>query len=562
MEIKKYNRWNLRFVTVLAVVAGLFLFPVLGYSRAPELKLDPKGLNPVTLNGTTPEIVRSASKLVGLGTNCIGHISQEPVAVVEIPKGSSGDILITANNLYLLLVVSESGQFWCSNSGRVRPGNWPGGKARIFVGPRPRTGSSPKHYKFSLAVQDLSRPLNLGWKDVPNTVLDGVPDKHVILSDVIKSYRDDYGFKLHNCGGRTASMPSRMIEIRRPITDLSIMVTGSDKKTSAALVGPFSKDMRKFGSRCFRGKAKITAGRELKPGRYALIGAHKDGKKHASFSVIIAGAKEKHDPMFFAPVPKNLTLEQRVLTSFLPFWSKQEDMKINRFRHSVSAAQLVQELFLKAPKELFVFAKYDLDGGLLQLEGGLRKGVTPEFPKKGEPLLIYADNPRRIFAADGSTFTVRTREQVFDPRPTGGVTLPDEARNTEYNFSLEHTPSDSQSMLNQAVPPNRRDPAYKPFISYIRVIKAHDACVKRVWRPVAGRVAGLRNARRRTAADEQQLIRLEETYGRRERKVCKPARLNKARQAYYNAMVKVKKAPRDKALKDVSKRLEKLFGSK
>ena len=216
-----------------------------------------------------------------------------------------------------------------------------------------------------------------------------------------------------------------------------------------------------------------------------------------------------------------------------------------------------EALFANAPKGLFVFAKHDLDDTLLSLDGGVRDGVAGTFPKKGEPLLQYRYDRERVLAADGSTDGLKASD-LFAPSPEGPISLPCEARNTEYTFSLEHTPTDGRAML-QSDPPSRKDPAYKPFTTYRGVIKAYDACVLRVWKPVEKKVAALRNTRRRTAAEEQALLELEATYGRKEAKAGRLKQMQKARQAYYAAMVKVNNARRDKALQGASKRLRKLF---
>jgi hypothetical protein len=534
---------------------GLLSSTAQAVAAPPELAIDPTGRpNPVVLKSTTPEISRSAFKMGIL--DCKGDVSEEPAALVDIPKGSN-DISITLQGLDLLVVMTDTGLAWCANSApyrpsTIRPGNWPGGKARIFVGPYERLNSDPKQYEFTLVVSDVTRAIDLGWADAPKTVLDGKPAKPVAVSTTVETFRD-YGIPLHNCSGQTSAQPSHIFEIERPLGDVSLIVTTADEKTRAVLLGPLTTDMRNVECQCLgRGLTVIRGEQPLKPGRYALLGTHAEGKTGAAFTLVIADGKTKSDPFWFTDVPDGLPVDQRSITAFLPFWGAEND------DDGADFAPRVQALFTTAPKGLFVFAKQDLDDVVLSMDIALREGATPGFPKKGEPLLLYTHARNRVFAADGSTYGVRAAADLFAPSPEGPIALPAEPRNTEYAFSLEHTDQEGNVMM-QRKPPNRDDPAHKPFTAYLKVVKDYDGCMLKVWRPVEKKVAALRNTKHRTAAEEQTLRELEKEYNAKEEKSCKPNKLQTARKAYYAAMVSVDQQRRNKALQSVNKRLRQLF---
>lgn len=530
----------------IATLTG-FVFSALVHAQVSELKLDP-AFNPVVLTSTTPEITRSASRL-GV-SDCRGYVSEQPAAVVDIPRGSS-DIAITVNGLDLLVVLADNGTFWCANaaaqSAGVRPGHWPGGKARVFVGPLDQTSKDPKRYQYTLVAEDVARPLALGWGAADTTVLDGKLAEPIKVQVGAGALRD-YGFKLHGCGGSTATQPSHYFEVKRPFADASLFVATGDKDARAILVGPLTGD-RNLESRCLgRGVTQVSSQAPLKPGRYALLGGHAEGKQ-AALALVIADRDTRRDPLSFGGVAAGLPPEQRSINPYMPFWSAEQDGQLRAF------APLVQELLAVAPRELFVFARFDLDGSSLDLDDSVigERG----FPRKGEPVLLYGSDRPRALAADGSTYTLKGAD-LFAPEPVGPVFLPAEARNTSYEFSLKHTATDGRVMMG-GKKPDPKDPAFVPFMAYLKVIETYDGCMRGVWKPVEKQVAALRNTRLRTSSDELKLAKLEEQYRKKEEQTCKPDKLQVARAAFYEAMKVVNRTRRDRALQAVSTRLRQLF---
>ncbi len=539
------------------VLVSLVMFPGAVSGKTREYKINPKNvINPVSIEGTSQELNWDASKLGA--RRCHGYVSENPALLVDIPKGTS-DFRFTLIGLEHLLILAENGSYWCISARdsqglpSLAPQDWPGGKARIFVGLQ-FWKSNVTNREYKLVIENVSRPRNLGWSDVPVTTLDADSEKPLVLASTINAFRDDYGFRLHKCNTKTESLPSHIIHLNQPVGDLSLMFMATDNMTGAVLVGPLTDDLRNLESRCLnRGLNRLSD--RSKPGRYALFGTHLESKLGTSYSLVISHSKTKRDPLFFSHVAGTLTVTEKFIDFFMPFWTQAED------RSLVAFSPRAQEIFSKAPKGLFVFAMHDLDERVLQM-GELRKGVKPEFPKKGEPLLIYQFVTTRVLAADGSIYYPVNPRDIpanFSSNPPDSISIPKEARNIEYKFSSDHTPTDSTVMLNRT-PPDKGDPEHAPYMAYFRVVKEHDTCVKRVWKPVERTVAALRNTRMRTAAEERQLLSLEEKYGRMEERQCKPQKLDKARKDYFDAMVKVNKARRDKVLQEISERLQVLFG--
>jgi|GEM_PF-4588828 hypothetical protein len=129
------------------------------------------------------------------------------------------------------------------------------------------------------------------------------------------------------------------------------------------------------------------------------------------------------------------SLKERELSRHFPDWSRKAKRKRQRPRDRMrfsrvrpEEAKRRQEVFDKAPRELFVFPKQDLDGlqcGALSLPG--EKGL---YPLRGEPLLVVkvVSSVVRVLTSDGLTTTIRSPE-LLTLSPPAKIRMPPPNRN-------------------------------------------------------------------------------------------------------------------------------------
>jgi hypothetical protein len=250
-----------------------------------------------------------------------------------------------------------------------------------------------------------------------------------------------------------------------------------------------------------------------------------------------------------AKFPELVPLEQRVVTGHFPLLDDDDAHDSDPTR---------EWLFMTAPKQLFVFPKYDLDGKVAKLYATAKRGgysyssgkspwhpkaPAEAFPKANEPLLLLASG--QALAADGSIFNVEMKD-VTD-KPSGAVVIPASARNPHLTWDhAVHARGPEDDKVYQA---------------YEKAVKDYDACNDRVWKPAEKQIEAIR-ARPWWQQSEGQIQQIKDAASASVDRTCKPDALEKKKEDTWMELMKSRSARRDAALGRVKVRIEALFKGK
>jgi hypothetical protein len=160
------------------------------------------------------------------------------------------------------------------------------------------------------------------------------------------------------------------------------------------------------------------AGRELAPGTYVLEAQGYGGP--TPVDVLITDQDTPLDPMQpLGAIAATDPVSVRRLETVYPFL------------HEVAPAYQRQQLFLTAPRALFVYARDDFGPHDADSQQSL-----DARPRKDEPLLVYAGpnhNGYTLFDAEGLSWTVRDLSLVA-AAPSGAPALPDHIHDVNLSF--------------------------------------------------------------------------------------------------------------------------------
>jgi len=218
----------------------------------------------------------------------------------------------------------------------------------------------------------------------------------------------------HDCSVAVADRPDFLLDVKDPIEEAEARLLRPDEGQAWLIVGPLEgKGRRGPTLRCY-GERKL--GRLH--GTYAVwIGDAKDSAAVSTFQFMLV-AKGTRRPRGLAHplIPSNLPLERRVFRDYMPFW---DDPDADGPRDGI-------ERFLRAPRQLFVYAKTTLDPKVAHGAGG---GDGPYlFPQAGEPLLVDRGGGSwsTVLTADGVDWIVRP--DVLSLTAPQTLWLPEEPR--------------------------------------------------------------------------------------------------------------------------------------
>lgn len=354
-------------------------------------------------------------------SSCSGYVGEQATAVINLTSPRK-HTRISAPGAKLILAEFGNKQYSCRDvydgTPSVMLDEWPAGPITIFVG-----GRKDQTYSYELRVEDEERPIDILWKDkVKATEIAELPKDPLVFTQTTAATA---GHKGSRCGkGYFRDTPDLVFSLKRPLGDMTIDVR-SAKPFDVELVGPLNESGRDLPIHC-GSDGRIGIGR-MEAGLYGLrIGTDKSGDE-TLFHAVVRGKDTTRNPAQPpAKFPDAIALDESVVMWHYP-QLQQSDMETN---------EAVREaVFLSAPKELFVFPKFNMDKSVAEIVGGGfsrdPKAPAPEYPKENEPLLLIQKSGL-VVASDGALFRVNMKDLQADPG--GAVVLPSRPRNTWLSF--------------------------------------------------------------------------------------------------------------------------------
>lgn len=356
-------------------------------------------------------------------SRCSGYVGEQATAVLKLTSPMK-NTRISAPGARLIVAELANRQYTCDEESygdgapSVMLDEWPAGEITIFVG-----GKKDETYNYQLKVEDEKRPLDIPWKDNKSTEIAEVPKDPIIMTQTTPAAAGQRGGR---CGdGYYHDAPDLVFSLKRPLGDMSIEVR-SAKPIDVQLVGPLNDTGRNLPVHC--GNDNRIGFNRMEAGIYGLkIGTDKPGDE-SLFHVVIRSKDTSRNPTL-APskFADKIALEESVVMWHYPQLT-QQDMETSDANR--------EAIFLSAPKELFVFPKFNMDKSVAEVVGAGsgskdKNAPAPEYPKENEPLLLLNKNGL-VVGADGAVFRVNMKDLQADP--TGAVVLPAAPRNTWLPF--------------------------------------------------------------------------------------------------------------------------------
>jgi hypothetical protein len=467
---------------------------------------------------------------------CDGYVADDPSVVLDL-SSSMKNVQISAKGAGVLLAEFD-GKYVCDSpysvgtTPKVQLDEWPAGKVKIYVGQY----NSNSKFKATVRVEDIKRPIDLPWKNGLKPIQIAENPKEAIVftskTPAEKGWKPEF-----RCNdGHFHDKPDFAFELTRPLTDIQIDFRSPDlKNIELTIDGPIPDSGRDIPGRCLE-NVPATMGR-MEPGLYvARVGPHENASV-MQYSLIITGKDTKRDPKtlpssFAASVP----LEQRGLTGHFPLLDREDIYKSDEVR---------EWLFANAPKQLFVFAKYDLDGAVAKAwgaDGGdMPKGLPAlAYPKANEPLLVIEGG--RVLAADGSIYDVNFKDLA--DKPSGAVAFPDAARNPQTRWDSAR---DMKATEDDAV-----------WKSWEKANKDYEACENRINGPANAQIDAIK-ARPWWQQSQGMIDQINDRADAAIEAQCKPKNLDKKKQDTWLALMNSRTTRRTAQLGRVKGRVADLF---
>jgi hypothetical protein len=354
-------------------------------------------------------------------SRCSGHVGDQATAVIKLTSAMK-NTRISAPGARLIVAELGNKQYTCDEGSSGSPPSvmldeWPAGDVTIFVG-----GRKDETYTYELRVEDEKRPIDVAWKNNKATEINEVPKDAIVLTQTTPGAA---GRKGSRCGDAYfRDVPDVVFSLKRPLGDMSIEVR-SPKGVDVELVGPLNDTGRNLPVNC--GNDNRIQYNRMEAGIYGLrVGTATSGEE-SLFHVVVRSKDTARNPTA-APskFADKIALEESVVMWHYPQLTQQDmDNDANR-----------EAIFLSAPKELFVFPKFNMDKSVAEIVGSggssrEKNAPAPEYPKENEPLLLL-NKSGLVMAADGAVFRVNMKDIQADPG--GAIVLPAAPRNTWLPF--------------------------------------------------------------------------------------------------------------------------------
>ncbi len=472
---------------------------------------------------------------------CDGYVASTAAMVIDAPRGFA-HLKISAEGSDILFIKMPGGKYFCQEVNTIpsRPvvdaNDWPAGSYEVYVG----SSSNGRDIRYSLTIEDGESPVTLPWlaMERPSVSLSGAPRSifmasHHIDEQAALARHPDHGPR---CGDSPYYPESPDLEIKVEKRSTFTLGVRAGATGSMALMGPMTPDGRDIPERCLASwDEKLT----LEPGTYyARLGMRKEDRPTVVHYFVRPVEESGAASTLAKEVPEDLAIWERVLLYHMPFLS----MKAIR-----ESDELRRELFMTAPKSLFVTVKSDLDENVAKADvtvssysGGEKfLDTTPfAFPREGE-LLLHIDGRGTVLAADGSLFQVR----MSDLGPVTSASVPSTARNPQLYFqhALLMAGDDDAGDLQA------RKKRYEQL----------EACQKKVWKASSGKLDRLYDY---PNLNRDKIARVESDIRGKAYTTCGEAKLAKQDEALWASLEKRRSARRAHSLQEISKRVSVLFG--
>ena len=477
-----------------------------------------------------------------------GYVAHKPSLVVELPK-SYKRMKVTSTGGDLIYIKRPDGKFHCVKTHRigkvpsVLAKDFPKGKYKIFVGTRgPRDVA-----KFDVVFEDMKRAKSLDWLDakVPSVALNGRVDGLQFFSRGFtasenESRRERYGNS--RCGRsmslRYTKKPDLRIEVKKRTT--FVLGLRSHFQGYATLLGPLPEDNRNIPQQCVSSSKQMT----LEPGTYFVRMGYEKGTNAGFVNYFMHGPDREELPetAMFDDIPRGLQIKQRQVTNHFPFLDGEKIQENDALR---------KELFMKAPKQLFVATKLGLDkhtaeADVVHFSYGSRDEFRTEepsfeYPKKNEPLLML-NYSGKVLAADGSIYDVQVKDLVPIEKASS-IQLPRKVRNPQLYFdhALKMAAESDQELLQ------RRKRRYKRF----------NNCADKYWDRVNPRLKRLNDYPR---VNKHKIARIRRETEAKAKRNCGWSNIKKKDETVvWKTLIENRTERRQEALEEITERLNKIL---
>ncbi len=475
---------------------------------------------------------------VKLGTpQCEGSYLEQPSLILSLPKGLATGRVSATGNFHWLMVKLPGGKYACGSS--IEVVDWKAGDYQFYI-----SSYSKKHaVAGSIEIENFARKLDLAWQaeERPTISIAGNDTPATFVSSPIHKKAERIPTKY--CAESAPRSPIVRLEVSKRST-LVLGYRGS-VRGSFHLLGPMSSDNRNIPQRCIKTNAANETKETLETGTYYVrLGMR--GRDRPSFVNFFVKPVDSKIPMLtnFGRPPSGLGLSERSVAQHYPALSIEDIQKSDNLR---------RDLFLHAPKELFVKARVDLDQNSAKprvmvgpYKGNDTHRTTSEFsyPAAGQPLLVLTGRGL-VIGADGSMFSVSSKDLV-----------PVEARAPV--LTLVSAPMNPQLFQSHAYllagPDDGRGLAAK---------KARDdkfgKCRDKVWASAQGKFASLNRYPRR---NRDRVFALRDSLKVQADKKCNAEKRDKANVQLWAELESTRTKRREKSLLVCNKRLSELFLSR
>lgn len=421
-------------------------------------------------------------------SDCGSSTPSKPIATVELKEAMPAGfrVVVTGGGNDGFVLVRQDKVFWtvCAYTTSEIPTmgapqeGWAAGRYDVYP-----LGRSSGVADFTVELFNAEKPAP--WSDAVKKVSLGKKlDKPLFIEVTTRAGRQVLreAHSGSSCGEvPLATEPDLALTLERPIPGLVVRPLLARAPVTLRVQEP-STDKRKGNKYCasyqrqtvpnayaptFEAASEAHLNSDAE-GTFGLSVAIPDGSAREKVTLMIFDASTQFDRLAVMPVQGELpTIQSRALA---PFYPQLDVRELALSKHA--DAELQATLFATAAKELFVYAKLDLDKDIA------RSLTNDAFPSKNEPLLVVkADADRSIvMTADGLELEVKNSHLLL--KPDGNPAVPAAPRTLKKDEPLERV---------LALMPL----AAKPILAEFEARqKKHDDCVDRVWGPFGKQIGG------------------------------------------------------------------------
>lgn len=504
--------------------------------------------NPTVVRNINPGKKTMSYRKLGADSRngCSGYTTAAPMLTFNLTKPMKSNLVLRAygGDLDTVIVFFPGRKYVCKTSRvigpiEVRMREWPAGEIKVWLTGRIRT----RAYKYNIELEDTSRGESFD-KNIKTRTISKNPAKPIMISGRVKSDLGPPSYKLRKAAwrdcrkARWSRQPDFFLEIDRPLKNMDFRLLFPTAKVRVRMVKLPEKGKRPrniFGACKNDGRLHY---KTMDDGKYAVYVGGVAGAQGQPYNLVITGKDTVVDRLALAPrIPAKPAMWARSVWFHFPFLTRDD------WRGGHQRDLLEHGLFMKAPKQLFAYIKFDMDEASAQSQFGAysSKKKSIRYPKANEPVLVLnggGNRPKvRVMTADGDTYLIKEKHLLDAPR--GKVVLPKRVRHTDQNAS---------TALTYAAPADK-----KYTKRHYALSKRVNDCMDRRWRPYQRQIDALR----RGPWSKHRAMRIASVKRRGNNAVdraCKPQRIYKSKERLRKILIKTRTKRRNKALAQVRKR--------